>query len=174
MAAKKQTRSKKGHPARSDRGCEGGAAPAATTGRPPPALDEARHAAEQRAAYGAELLEKRVFAAFMAAALSLDEFIETPAYRTYLEQVVEETGCTDPVMKMLVLQTCFCHFRVAKLHIAASEAKGLEGTKILNAAAARLLGEMRRTALAPRAYRGGVPKDKGKCQERARLFKAAQ
>jgi hypothetical protein len=152
---------------------EAAAAPSAATAGPPPGLDAARHAAAQRAARGAEVLRKGAFAALMASALSLDQLLETSAYRAYLEEVLAQAGNpTDPIERMLVEQTCLAHFRVAQLHVGASQAKGAEVVKMYNAVAARLLGEMRRTALALRAYRTRFPEHKP--EKNLKLFKAAQ
>jgi hypothetical protein len=119
------------------------------------------------------VLRKGVFPALMASALSLDQFFDTAAYKLYVEQVLEEAGNpADPIEEMLIQQTCLVHFRVAQLHVGASQAKGIEAVKMYNAAAARMLGEMRRTALALRAYQGRVPEDKP--QARVRIYNQAQ
>jgi hypothetical protein len=140
---------------------------------PPPGLDPARHAATRRAARGAEVLREGAFAALMASALDLGQFFEGPAFRLYLARVLEEAGSpTDPIEKMLVEQTCLAHFRVAQLHVAAGQAQGVEAAKAYSAAAARLLGELPRTALALRAYRVRVPE--GEPATRLKAFRAAQ
>jgi hypothetical protein len=144
-----------------------------SAGDVPAGLDAARHAAAQRAAHQAEVLDKGVFAALMASALALDQFFETSAYRAYLEQVLVQAGNpADPLEKMLITQACLCHFRVAQLHVGASQAKGVEAVRAYNAVAARLLGEMRRTVLAIHAYPGRVPEDKP--EPKIKLAKAAQ
>lgn len=154
-------------------GQEAPAAPSGASDRSPPGLDDARHAAAQRAAHGADVLHKGVFAALMASALSLDQFFETSAYRIYLEQVLEEAGSpTDPIERMLIEQTCLCHFRVAQLHVGAGQAKGVEAVKMYSAAASRLLGEMRRTALSLRAYRSRMPE--GRPEKNIKLYKEAR
>jgi hypothetical protein len=73
---------------------------------------------------------------------------------------------------MLLEQLALAHFRVGQLHAAAGGAQGAEAAKALNAAAARLLGEFRRTALALRAYRTRVPE--GRPQADLRVYRAAQ
>jgi hypothetical protein len=144
------------------------------TQEPPAGLDETRHAAAQRAAHGGEVLREGVFSALMATSLALDKFFDTNAYRVYLAGVMRDLGDPkDPIERMLIEQLCLAHFRVAQLHGAAGQANGLEGMKLLNTVAARMLGEMRRTALSLKAYRTtAVPTNRQKVQ--LKLFKAAQ
>lgn len=141
---------------------------------PPPGLDDARHAAAQRSARGGEVLREGVFPSLMATALNLDTFFDANAYKIYLAGVMRDLGDpTDPIEKMLIEQLCMAHFRVAQLHGAAGQANGLEATKLLNTVTARMLGEMRRTALSLKAYRTtAVPANRHKAQ--LKLFKAAQ
>ncbi len=141
---------------------------------PPLGLDEARHAAAQRSAHGAEVLRANVFPAMLATALNLDNFLDANAYKIYLTNVMRDLGDpTDPIERMLVEQLCMAHFRVAQLHGAAALANGLEATKLLNTITARLLGEMRRTALSVKAYRATtVPAKSEKAQ--LKLLRAAQ
>jgi hypothetical protein len=73
---------------------------------------------------------------------------------------------------MLIEQLCMAHWRIAQIHASAGQAKSMEGTKLYNTVAARLLGEFRRTALALRAYQGSAPK--GKAADKLKIFKAAQ
>lgn len=140
----------------------------------PPGLDAARHAAAQRTSHQAEVLREGAFSALMATALNLDKYFDTGAYRVYLAGVMRDLGDPkDPIERMLIEQLCLAHFRVAQLHGAAGQAGGLEGTKLLNTVAARMLGEMRRTALSLKAYRTtAVPTNRQKAE--LKLFKAAQ
>ncbi len=143
-------------------------------GEPSAGLDQARHAAAQRASYQAEALRDGVFPALLAAAVGLDRHFETAAYRVYLARVLKDLGDpADPIERMLVEQLCLAHFRTAQLHVGAGQAQGLEATKLYNAVAARMLGEMRRTALALKAYRTGVPAGQPRGAT-LKLFKAAQ
>lgn len=144
-----------------------------TAQAPPPGLDEARHAAAQRAAHGAEGLRQGVFPALMATALNLDRFFDANAYKIYLANVLRDLGePADPLEQLLVEQACLLHFRAAQVHASAGQANGLEATRLLNAAAARLVGELRRTVLSVKAYRSATPAKSEKA--RVRLFKAAQ
>ena len=140
----------------------------------PAGLDEARHAAAQRTSHEAGVLREGAFSALMATALNLDKYFGTGAYRVYLAGVMRDLGDPkDPIERMLVEQLCLAHFRVAQLHAGAGQANGLEATKLLNTVAARMLGEMRRTALSLKAYRtSAVPTNRQKAQ--LKLFKAAQ
>lgn len=143
-------------------------------GPPPAGLDEARHATAQRTAHQAEVLREGAFSALMATALNMDKYFDTGAYRVYVAGVMRDLGDPqDPIERMLIEQLCLAHFRVAQLHAGAGQANGLEATKLLNTVAARMLGEMRRTALSLKAYRtSAVPTERQKAQ--LKLFKAAQ
>ncbi len=59
----------------------------------------------------------------------------------------------DPVERILLEELWLAHYQIADLHILASKGANAEITKIYSAAAVRLMGEVRRTALAIRAYR---------------------
>lgn len=149
----------------------GPATPAAEA--PPPGLDAARHAAAQRIAHQANALREGAFPALMATAVGLDRYFDTAAYRVYLGRVLKDLGDpADPIERMLIEQLCLAHFRTAQLHAGAGQAQGAEAVKAYNAVAARMLGELRRTALALKAYRTGVPA--GESRATLKLFKAAQ
>jgi hypothetical protein len=138
----------------------------------PPGLDLARHAAAQRAAREAEILDRAVVPALMATALQLDH-VESTGYRVYLDRLRAAAGNPDdPIECMLLEQLTMAHFRIAQLHGGAGQSTGIEAQKILCAAAARLLGEFRRTALAIRVYRAGIPE--GKAETKMKIHKLAQ
>ncbi len=67
---------------------------------------------------------------------------------------------------------CLAHFRIAQVHVGAGAAKSAEAAKLYNAAAARLLGEFRRTALALQVLRGRSPG--AEPRERLKVYKGAQ
>jgi ParB-like chromosome segregation protein Spo0J len=141
---------------------------------PPSGLDAARHAAAQRAAHQAVVLRDGPFSALMAAAVGLDRHFETAAHRIYLDRVLKDLGDpADPIERVLVEQLCMAHFRTAQLHVGAGQAQGAEAVKLYSAVAARMLGEMRRTALALKAYRTGAPAGLPRGAN-LKLFKAAQ
>jgi hypothetical protein len=73
---------------------------------------------------------------------------------------------------MMIEQLALANYRIAQLHVSARNASALEAIKLLNAAASRLLGEFRRTALALRAYR--TRSDADVSATRLKIFKAAQ
>jgi hypothetical protein len=121
----------------------------------------------------AEAIRTAVIPGLMASVVAFDRLFETAAYRVYLERVLEESGNPiDPIERMLIEQLSLAHFRVGQLHASAGQAQALEGVKVYSAAAARLWGEFRRTALALRIYRAGVPD--GKAQAKAKVFRMAQ
>jgi hypothetical protein len=141
----------------------------------PAGLDDAKHAAAQRAAHQAEVLRETLFPAMMADAIGYPNLFESTAYKTFLDGFIKDAGNpTDPVETMLLQQLAVAHFRIGQLHIGASHATGTESVKLYTAAASRLLGEFRRTALALRAYRGRVPEDKPEEKERLKILKMAK
>lgn len=139
---------------------------------PPPPPPDPRRQAQQRAAHHADALKGVVFPVLMSEALGLGAMFDGAAFRVFLEQMLADAGNpTDPVERMMLEQLALAHFRTAQLHAAAGQSKGAEAAKLLTAAAARLLGEFRRTALALRAYRGREP---GERATPLKVFKAAQ
>jgi hypothetical protein len=150
-------------------------APGRAASDAPAGLDDAKHAAAQQAAYQAEVLRETLFPAMMAEAIGYDNLFGSAAYKTFLDRFIKDAGSpTDPVETMLLQQLAVAHFRIGQLHIGASHAQGTEAMKLYTAAASRLLGEFRRTALALRAYRGRVPEDKPEEKERLKIFKMAK
>jgi hypothetical protein len=77
--------------------------------------------------------------------------------KVFLNSYLRDAGNpTDPIEIMLLEQFAMAHFRLGQLHIQADVATDAERLKILNAVAVRLLGELRRLALAIRLYRTPV------------------
>lgn len=139
---------------------------------PPPGLDATKHAAAQRTAQRAEMLRDRLFSTLMGDALGYEKLFDGATYQVYLEDLIKDAGSpTDPVERMMLEQLALAHFRVAQLHTKAGHAQTLEGEKVYNSLAARLLGEFRRTALSLRAYQARTPEDR---QKNLKIFKAAQ
>ena len=141
-----------------------------------PGLDDAQHAAAQRAAHDADMLRKGLFPILMADALGYSSAFNPHAYKLYLDKLLEDAGNPDdPIEHMMIEQLALAHFRIAQLHASAGQAKGIEAAKIYNAAAARMLGEFRRTALGLRAYRTRVPEGRPEADAaKMKLYKAAQ
>jgi hypothetical protein len=118
-------------------------------------------------------MRKGLFPLLMAQAVGHSSLIDGSACRVFLERLLAEAGNpADPVERMLLEQLAVAHFRTAQLHVLAGQAKGTEAVKLLTAAAARLLGEFRRTALALRAYRGEAPA--GRAAPPLKIHKIAQ
>jgi hypothetical protein len=141
---------------------------------PPPGLDEARHATEQRAARQANVLRELVFPASMATALKLDSLLGPAGYKFFCDRLLQDAGNpTDPIEIMMLQQLALAHFRIGQLHASAGDARSVEEAKIFNAAAARMLGEFRRTALALQVYRARV-RDESPSAAQAKLYRLAQ
>lgn len=85
------------------------------------------------------------------------ENVEALGAKVYLNSFVRDAGePTDPIELILLQQLLMAHHRVAQLHAKAEGATSPEAVKILNAAASRLLSELRRLSLAIRQYRSPV------------------
>jgi hypothetical protein len=131
--------------------------PTATGKGSPAGLDAARHAAAQRAAQSADILQQSYIAACLTSALGVQEF-DVHACRDFLDRFVADAGGTqDPVERVLLENLAFANLRVADLHSRAAQAKSIDAAKAYASAAARLLGEIRRTALSLRVYRDRTP-----------------
>jgi hypothetical protein len=122
---------------------------------------QAQATSEQRQPTKAEVTASRamflksgVFASQMSTTIQLDKSFDPAAFHAYLDQLMIDTGSpTDPVERILIEQIAMAHLRVGDLSVLASGARGDEPIKILNSATARLIGEVRKTALALAAYR---------------------
>ncbi len=142
-------------------------------GQSPPGLDQAKHARALRAAQGAELLREGIFPALMASALGFDKFVETSAFKLFVDRFLADLGNPkDPIERMLAQQMALLHFRIAQVQVDASQAKSGEVLKILNSATARLLGEFRRGAVTLRALQT-PPTAEGR-STKVRLYKMAK
>jgi len=131
-----------------------------TASSSPPGLNDARHADAQQTAHRAEVLRRGVFPALMASALDYDRLFRPEDYQVYLDGLLRDAGNPrDPIEVMLLQQLALVHFRIGQLHDRAGKAQGIEAVKMYNAAATRLMGEFRRTALAVRVFRGRLPED---------------
>jgi hypothetical protein len=109
----------------------------------------------------------------MASAFPALAQFSAAGFKVHLERTLADLGNpTDPVERMMTEQLVLAHFRIAQLHVDAGYVKGAEGMKLYTAAAARLLGEFRRTALALRAY--GTTAPDSRSEKKVKLFKAAQ
>src|SRR5262249_34717623 len=88
----------------------------------------------------------------LAGLLGHDFDVET--FGLYLDGFLREAGSpADPVERMLLEQLALAHHVIGRPHGRAGCRAGLEELKAYHAAAARLLAEFRRTALALKAYR---------------------
>jgi hypothetical protein len=79
---------------------------------------------------------------------------DVAGYAAFLEDFLKEAGSpTDPVERMLLEQLALAHHVVGRLHVQAGTNSNVPAVQMLHAAAARLMGEFRRTALALQVYR---------------------
>lgn len=107
-----------------------------------------------RAERKADIIRTLAFPAAMATAIPVGKDIGAAAFKVYQDRLLREAGSpTNPVEIMLLEQLSLAHLRVAQLHAQAELAKSIEETKVCSTAATRLTGEVRRLALALKAYR---------------------
>lgn len=127
---------------------------------PPPSPKIATLPAEQQA----DAIDRTLVPSMLATAMGMDEYFTVKGFRAYLDKIRKEAGDpTDPIEVMLLEQLVVAHLRAAQLQGDAGQAQGLEATRTLNNAAARLLGEFRQTALALQSYRAGRRLPETKC-----------
>jgi hypothetical protein len=75
-------------------------------------------------------------------------------WKAYLDRYLQAAGDpADPVERILLEQLALAHHALGRLHVRAGSREGVEETQAYLAAIARLLAEVRRTALALKAYR---------------------
>jgi hypothetical protein len=79
---------------------------------------------------------------------------EIPVFEVYLAGYLRDAGDPgDPVERMLLEQLAWAHHVLGRLHVQAASRDNIEEVTALHAAAARLMGEFRRSALALKSYR---------------------
>jgi hypothetical protein len=83
--------------------------------------------------------------------------VDLESYRRFRDRLLHDYGSpTDPITIMLVEQIVMAHMNIGLLYYKASTAGSVECSSSYLAAAARLLGELRRTALALPLYIEGA------------------
>jgi hypothetical protein len=85
--------------------------------------------------------------------------VPVPSYKLYRDEILAASGNpTDPIEVLLIEEFLWAHHRLGQLHVEAAAAKTKDMIEVYNSAAARLMAELRRSALALREYRSPVPK----------------
>ena len=80
--------------------------------------------------------------------------IDAQAYKIYRDRLLADCGNpTDPIEIMIIEQLSLAHFNLGLLSCKAANAGKVEAVGVYSGAAARLMGEFRRSALALQAYR---------------------
>jgi hypothetical protein len=100
-------------------------------------------------------LKESTAAVFMCASLkSILRDVDTSAYKIYRDRLLVECGNpSDPIEIMIIEQLAFAHLHTSLLHHKASNHSSIDCVAVYLSAAARLMGEFRRSALALQAYR---------------------
>ena len=116
----------------------------------PDPLSADRQLSAQRQAWVAK---NRWFALLLAKVLGIG-IVDIEGAAALVEEFIESAAQTDdPLERLLLQQVLMADYRLAALQCDAHEAKSPEHCRILNAAAVRLMAEIRRMALAIRQYR---------------------
>jgi hypothetical protein len=94
-------------------------------------------------------------AVFMSSSMSPAlQVVPVDAFKIYRDRLIADCGAPeDPIEVMLVEQLALAHLNTGLLHSRAANATSIECATAYCSAAARLLGEFRRTALALAAYK---------------------
>jgi hypothetical protein len=91
---------------------------------------------------------------YAAAAQVVGPAFDVLTWKAYLDRYLQAAGDpTDPVERILLEQLALAHHALGRLHVRAGSREGVEETQAYMAAIARLLAEVRRTALALKVYR---------------------
>jgi hypothetical protein len=129
----------------------------------PPLGDELPPAEKQKllTAHGlAHNLKHRTGGSYLyaAAGRTVGPGMSPESFILYLDQLLQDAGNPqDPIERMMIEQIALAHHNIGCLYVRASAADDLDQAKLYNAAAARLLGEFRRTVLALKKYREPTP-----------------
>ncbi len=134
---------------------------------PPPAGFDLRatirqEARRSRVEHDAKNLKDETAACYLYGSLSplIGGQIDAGAYRAYIDGLLREAGNpTDPLERMMVEQLALAHHNIGRLHVKAASCRSVQEASAYNAAAARLMAEFRRSALALKTYRApaGAP-----------------
>jgi len=74
-------------------------------------------------------------------------------YQYYRDQLMRDAGNpADPIERMLIEQLALAYHSIARMHVKAAAAQTPDEAEVYSGAAARLLGEFRRTALCYREF----------------------
>lgn len=101
----------------------------------------------------AAVVSELFIAGALAAVIGDSKLTKAGVKLAYDAYIAAAGNPADPIERMLVEQMLLIHYRLAGIHGQAAHAKTVEAEKILTTMAVRLLGELRRAALAVRQYR---------------------
>ncbi len=108
---------------------------------------------------GARILRSASGPAVLAtlAGPQLKRLVPLESYKRYRDEVLADLDQkSDAIEQFLVEEILWAHQRLGQLHVDAASAKAPEMIEAFNTAAVRLMGEVRRTALALREYRSPI------------------
>lgn len=116
------------------------------------------HSLSEADAHHAIHLRQTTAAIYLGAASStLLREVGANAYAAYMRGILADSGApTDPIEQQMIEQMTMAHHAIGRMYYKASAAESPEAAGIFLTAAARLMAEHRKTALALRTYRSGV------------------
>jgi hypothetical protein len=101
----------------------------------------------------------------LTAAVPFSQAVGVVGFHDWLAVFLQEAGDpADPVLRLLLQQIAFAHFRVAHLHAKAEGATQTDAADVYMTAAAQLTGEFRRLVLALAEYRNAVGSREPPCR----------
>ena len=136
---------------------EGSPAPVVEDGQEPdasPLSAERTEVVSTAEHYAGHLRESTASLFHSAAMANAFKGIDVQAFKIYRDRLLADCGNpTDPIEIMIIEQLSLAHFSLGVLSCKANNASRFEATAVYSGAAARLMGEFRRSALALQAYR---------------------
>jgi hypothetical protein len=100
------------------------------------------------------LISEGAIPTLLAAAVPFTESVGVVGFHDWLAVFLRDAGDpSDPVLRMLLQQIAFAHFRVALLHARAQDATQTDAADVYMAAASKLTAEFRRLVLTLADYR---------------------
>jgi hypothetical protein len=135
----------------------------AASSPPTPALDlgpDLQQSSQARIAQGAANLKDETGGCYLYGTLAplFGTQVNNLAYRAYLKQLFQEVGNpSDPLERMIVEQLALAHHCIGRLHVKSASSKTVQEATAYLGAAARLMTEYRRSALALKTYRAPAP-----------------
>lgn len=93
---------------------------------------------------------------------------DVQTFKVYLDDLLQRAGASgDPLEAMLIHQLAQAHFAIGRLHVRASGSRNMDEATACLAAAARLMGECRKTTLAVETFRAKAARKRAEAERAA-------